>query len=546
MTHFRTFILTSLAIMLAAIVPASFAQEAAQPHIEDDILETSDFGRWYISPGIGIQMMEGDEPLKDGMFLTIRLGYDYNEWFTFEGSLLVAPDLNERLGGYIYPDEDGEWKKHDERKSYSRRDTHFGSTWMTQVTGDALFHFSRFDRIDPYVTVGLGGAFYGKEITKRGAASFIYRIGGGIMYHLSDAWSLRLDSRLNLAAYNTEFNSTTDIGFVYRFSAHKIAQDPEIYVALDSDGDGLSDYDEIHVYGTDPNNPDTDGDGLSDGEEVLTYKTDPLNPDTDGDGLTDGEEVHKYKTDPLNPDTDGDGLTDGDEVHIYKTDPLNPDTDGDGLTDGEEVLIYKTDPLNPDTDGDGLTDGEEVHKYKTDPLNPDTDYDLLSDGAEVLIYGTDPLNPDTDSGGVRDGHEVLYDNTDPLDGSDDLLFFELNITFDTDKSIIKSQFFPQLDRVAAVMLENPEATAVIEGHADKRLKSNRKYNIKLSASRAKAVLTYLEGKGVNRSRMTSLGYGFDHPKMQHDLVNGTAANRRVEVYIDGAAGKRDAYKNPAK
>ena len=35
-----------------------------------------------------------------------------------------------------------------------------------------------------------------------------------------------------------------------------------------SDGDGLSDDDEINIYGTDPFNPDTDGDGAGDGVEV--------------------------------------------------------------------------------------------------------------------------------------------------------------------------------------------------------------------------------------------------------------------------------------
>ena len=45
----------------------------------------------------------------------------------------------------------------------------------------------------------------------------------------------------------------------------------------DSDGDGLSDYDEIHGtfgYVTDPHNKDTDGDGVNDGVE-LDYGTDP-------------------------------------------------------------------------------------------------------------------------------------------------------------------------------------------------------------------------------------------------------------------------------
>ncbi len=60
----------------------------------------------------------------------------------------------------------------------------------------------------------------------------------------------------------------------------------------DSDHDGLTD-DEEAKLGTDPHNPDTDGDGLSDGDEVLKYGTNPLKADTDGDGYPDGAEVQK-------------------------------------------------------------------------------------------------------------------------------------------------------------------------------------------------------------------------------------------------------------
>ncbi len=67
---------------------------------------------------------------------------------------------------------------------------------------------------------------------------------------------------------------------------------------------------------------DSDGDGLSD-EDELTLGTDPLNPDSDGDGLSDGDEV-AAGTDPLNPDTDGDGILDGDEV-LLGTDPTTAD-----------------------------------------------------------------------------------------------------------------------------------------------------------------------------------------------------------------------------
>ncbi|NLZ74308.1 hypothetical protein GX917_00120 [Candidatus Falkowbacteria bacterium] len=59
---------------------------------------------------------------------------------------------------------------------------------------------------------------------------------------------------------------------------------------IDSDGDGLTDEEEI-LLGTNINVIDTDGDGLSDYEEVKIYKTNPLSADTDGDGYLDGEEV---------------------------------------------------------------------------------------------------------------------------------------------------------------------------------------------------------------------------------------------------------------
>lgn len=212
---------------------------------------------------------------------------------------------------------------------------------------------------------------------------------------------------------------------------------------VDTDGDGLTDFDEVNVYGTNPNNPDTDGDGYNDGNEV-TIGSNPLDPcdpnpmnpvcDQDGDGLTNAEEA-TAGTNPTNPDTDGDGVLDGEEVNgvddpstpyvaTGTSDPLDPcdpistsascDTDGDGLNNGDEAT-NGTDPNNPDTDGDGYSDGYEVSSG-TDPLDPcdpsamspscDMDGDGLTNAEEVTA-GTNPTNPDTDGDGVLDGEEVL-------------------------------------------------------------------------------------------------------------------------------------------
>lgn len=65
---------------------------------------------------------------------------------------------------------------------------------------------------------------------------------------------------------------------------------------------------------------DSDGDGLSDAEE-LRLGTDPASKDSDGDGLTDFDEVNQYHTNPLNSDTNGDGISDYDEIHLLGKDP---------------------------------------------------------------------------------------------------------------------------------------------------------------------------------------------------------------------------------
>ncbi|MBN1328417.1 MAG: hypothetical protein JXA54_02980 [Candidatus Heimdallarchaeota archaeon] len=231
---------------------------------------------------------------------------------------------------------------------------------------------------------------------------------------------------------------------------------------FDTDLDGLSNEDEINIYGTNPNIADTDGDLLDDGQEIV-LGLDPLNPDEDSDLILDGWEIN-YGYDPFNStdagidldsdglttyyeftnqtnpnlnDTDSDSLLDGEEVFIYFTNPIKADSDDDLLLDGEELFIFTTDPLNNDTDSDGMPDGYEIfnglnplvndslddpdfdtltnyYEYTagTNPFSNDTDSDLLSDYEELIIYFTNPLLNDTDGDGLDDHYEIVID---PLD-----------------------------------------------------------------------------------------------------------------------------------
>ena len=112
---------------------------------------------------------------------------------------------------------------------------------------------------------------------------------------------------------------------------------------------------------TDPSKNDTDGDGLSDSEEVLTYRTNPLVADTDGDGIPDGVEV-SVGTNPRSADTDADGMPDGWEAY-YDLNPLVDDSvldlDNDGLSNYSEYAAG-TNPAEADTDEDGIGDRDEL------------------------------------------------------------------------------------------------------------------------------------------------------------------------------------------
>ncbi len=74
-----------------------------------------------------------------------------------------------------------------------------------------------------------------------------------------------------------------------------------IVIDVDGDGDGLPDWYETNLYGSDPNAADSDGDGLDDGLEVLVLGSDPALADTDGDGFDDGLE-QAVGSDPVGVD----------------------------------------------------------------------------------------------------------------------------------------------------------------------------------------------------------------------------------------------------
>lgn len=209
---------------------------------------------------------------------------------------------------------------------------------------------------------------------------------------------------------------------------------------------------------TDPADPDTDGDTVPDGVEEA-YGLDPSLDDgvrlydSDGDGLTDYEENEGYLVEwvPF-----GGSFGGSLQRYIVTSSPDDFDTDGDGLSDLEEREAGSH-ARRSDTDVDGLSDFEEwfdcdavqeagtwrcdeAFGYDLNPLRGDYDNDGLSDGQErngtvtVVLTGgapsgydvkTSPIDPDWDGDGLRDGYEWFFDDergtvwTDPTDADTD-------------------------------------------------------------------------------------------------------------------------------
>lgn len=209
--------------------------------------------------------------------------------------------------------------------------------------------------------------------------------------------------------------------------------------SVDASGDGMTIAQDVY-HGTNPIKADTDGDGVTDHDEVFVYETNPTQTDSDGDGVTDGNELFAYDTDPLDSHSDNDSLDDGVEVNQYGSDPTQVDTDSDGLDDGVEVNQYNTNPTRKDTDSDGLTDGNEVNKYQTDPTAEDTSGDGISDF--VSVYGP------------RE-YPNIYGGVDPLQY--DVI---LEVTYMKESPFRDAQ--PALDRQTIEQIEQSFATAPIE------------------------------------------------------------------------------------
>jgi OmpA-OmpF porin, OOP family len=100
------------------------------------------------------------------------------------------------------------------------------------------------------------------------------------------------------------------------------------------------------------------------------------------------------------------------------------------------------------------------------------------------------------------------------------------IMFDTGKDVIKPESLPTLKMILGVLNDDPELKFSIEGHTDN--KGGKGINQPLSERRAESVKAWLEGKGIEPSRLQTAGFGDTKPLDSNKTTEGRANNRRVE------------------
>jgi len=106
-------------------------------------------------------------------------------------------------------------------------------------------------------------------------------------------------------------------------------------------------------------------------------------------------------------------------------------------------------------------------------------------------------------------------------------YISLNILFETGKSAIQAESLPIVDQIKELLSSNPTIKVSVEGHTDNV--GDAASNKKLSTDRAKAVMDALIAKGIDKTRLSFVGWGQEKPVGDNRTEDGKALNRRVEI-----------------
>lgn len=107
----------------------------------------------------------------------------------------------------------------------------------------------------------------------------------------------------------------------------------------------------------------------------------------------------------------------------------------------------------------------------------------------------------------------------------DIVYFEYDSNQLTDAAQGK------LRTKAAILRANPALEMRVDGHADER--GSTEYNLALSQRRAETVRDFLAGYGIAASRIATIPYGEERPRLEGTGESVWSENRRAEFAVTG-------------
>ena len=128
---------------------------------------------------------------------------------------------------------------------------------------------------------------------------------------------------------------------------------------------------------------------------------------------------------------------------------------------------------------------------------------------------------------VNDSPLVVNIGLQPLEKGSSIIL--KNIFFESKKFELQTTSFTELNKVAELLKENAALTIQISGYTDNVGKPSD--NLLLSINRAKAVITYLQSKGIDSKRLTGKGFGESNAIAPNTTEAGKSQNRRTELTV---------------
>ncbi|MDJ0764631.1 MAG: OmpA family protein [Myxococcota bacterium] len=253
---------------------------------------------------------------------------------------------------------------------------------------------------------------------------------------------------------------------------------------------------------------DNDGDGIVDGYDSCPLKAEDKDKFRDDDGCPDLD--HDEDGIEESKDKCPDQAEDFDDFEDEDGCP-EADNDKDGLADGEDFCVSEPEDKDGFEDEDGCPDF-------------DNDFDGVPDVKDKCPNEAETLNGIRDEDGCPDRGKALVIVTEERIDLKEMIMFKTG-----SDQIRGRQSFDILDIITSILLGNTKIRVSIEGHTDNR--GNAAQNRDLSKRRSEAVKRYLVGKGVEDSRLETIGWGPDRPIESNRNRKGRAANRRVEFII---------------